>query len=159
MLDIFGCLTLAAGVIMRHIVFIFSVSLTKFPAMMNSFAILLCGRALKSDEFVSKRTVKNHITRINLIDDHLIAQEYEKIFNVEQKYGFKCMWYSATDDTKHGKAGARYVALQCGDMGLLEDDGGFSMNPFFDCLSTAQSTSKDWKGYVAHILLERNCAN
>ena len=81
--------------------------------------------------------------RVCLIDKHLAAQQSEATFNCKHKYGFWRNLCSTTDDTTLGKHKKKHIMLITGDKGFQDDadDDGFKINPFFECLSTGESTS------------------
>ena len=54
-------MTTATAAIVRQIVLSYNVPLSTFPGMLCSYAVLLLGRPLDTDEFFSTRTVRNHI--------------------------------------------------------------------------------------------------
>ena len=56
-------MTTATAAIVRQIVLSYNVPLSTFPGMLCSYAVLLLGRPLETDEFFSTRTVRNHIPR------------------------------------------------------------------------------------------------
>lgn len=78
-----------------------------------------------------------------MIDDYFTNKQYED-FHKRQPYGFKRFWYTTTDDTKLLKSIEKHVCIRTGDRGFSnpDDDDGFKMNPFFDCLTTGTSVRK-----------------
>ena len=74
-------MSIASGVIIRHLLFSYNISLTAFPGMLISFAVLLLGQALQEDEFFSKRTIRNHIMRLSMIDDYFFAKNFDDVSN------------------------------------------------------------------------------
>ena len=63
----------------------------------------------------------------------------------------KRIWaMTSTDDTKHGKSDNHHVVICTGDKVTASQDDGFLLDPFFDCLSSFQSVTKDTKGNVDH---------
>ncbi|KAL7541570.1 hypothetical protein ACHAWF_006970, partial [Thalassiosira exigua] len=112
------------------------------------------GRALEEHEFPSVRTIRNHITRLGIIDTHRLKERYEDVFRRKQPYGFQRFWYTTTDGSKHAKHDERQVVVRTGDQ-LPDKENkeykeGFTIRPFFDCLSAGKAASKDWKGNSAH---------
>ncbi|KAL7523503.1 hypothetical protein ACHAXR_002265, partial [Thalassiosira sp. AJA248-18] len=143
-----GQLTTRAAVILRHIMIMFNISVQQAPLLTNAYACLLNGQPPPKEEVFSKSTLRNHMTRLSIIDDYHVARKYEEVFKKKQKFGFKRFWHMTTDDSKFAKHDDRHVVLRTYDSG--ENDDGFHINPHFDCLSTAQSKSKDMAGNVEH---------
>ena len=77
-------MTTATAAIVRQIVLSYNVPLSTFPGMLCSYAVLLLGRPLDTDEFFSTRTVRNHIIRLNIIDDYFIGRKIEEVFTGKQ---------------------------------------------------------------------------
>jgi len=157
-------MTYAAAAIIRHAIFAFNISLSSFPAMLAVFAVLCIGRPLMTKEFFSVRTIRNHIMRLCIIDAYFLSKKYEDTFLAKQRFGYKRFFYTSTDDTKHGKHYNSHVVIRTGDAGFDEGDeknDGFYINPFFDCISTRQSVSKDNKSNAHHNVevLQEHCTN
>jgi hypothetical protein len=45
----------------RHILFVYNISLTRFPSLMNCFSVLLLRRPLSVHEFSSTNTINYHV--------------------------------------------------------------------------------------------------
>ena len=147
-----GHLTNKAAVIFRHIYYGHNVAKSKIASLANVFGALYYGRPLKDHETVSKRTIDNHMKKLDEYDSYCVSQSFKRTFveSKDQLYGFLRLWYSSTDDTKHGKSDNHHVVIRTGDYIYGKNDDGFSIDPFFDCLSSFQSVTKDTKGNVNH---------
>jgi hypothetical protein len=136
-------MTTATAAIVRQIVLSYNVPLSTFPGMLCSYAVLLLGRPLETDEFFSTRTVRNHIIRLNIIDDYFIGRKIEEVFTGKQRYGYERFWYTTTDDTKHHDKQTHHVVVRTVDK--KSDDPSkecFSIDPMFDCISVGKSEAK-----------------
>jgi len=155
LLDRFGHMTTATSVMARHLCYSFNYSLSSLPAMFCAWAPVFTGQALLPEEFPSARTIRNNIEKIDKIDDYRISQVFEKEFkDKKQPFGFIRSHYISTDDTTHGKADDHHVIIRSGDYGPPEDEVedlvGFFTYPFFDCLASCSSASKNNQGNAAH---------
>ncbi|EJK60199.1 hypothetical protein THAOC_19496, partial [Thalassiosira oceanica] len=144
-------MTYATAAVFRHIILSHHISITTFPLLLCSFAVALLGRPLETKEFFSIRTVRNHIVRLNIIDDYNISKEFRKVFTeTKPPYGFLRFWYTATDDAKQKKI-THHVTLRSGDYGPRSDEGNdfdpdFNIRPFFDSIGVGPSVTKDNNG-------------
>ena len=90
--------------------------------------------------------------KILTIGEILYTQDkrFSPIHNEGSNVWILRLWYSTTDDTKHRKSDNHHVVIRTGDNIHGECDDGFLIDPFFDCLSSFQSVTKDTKGNVEH---------
>jgi hypothetical protein len=122
---------------MRHMLFTDKVpSITRFPSLMNCFAVLLLGRSLKLEEFPSFATLSARIYRHQLFDWQFFLNDFKVKITTPDQHGFPRFWYFITDDSKHHKED-RHAAL----MSALEGD-----EPCFKLLTTMVAASKDSDG-------------
>ena len=105
-----------AAVIFRHIHYGHDVAKRKIASLANLFGVLYHGRALTNEETVSTRTIDNHCKRLDEYDSYCISESFKETFvsAKDQMYGFLRLWYSSTDDTKHGKADNHHVVFALG---------------------------------------------
>lgn len=74
--------------IIRQIIYSYNVKPSKFNGLLNSFAVLLLGRHLELDEFVSTSTISYWLERLARIDKAFRAEEDKELFTKKSKYGF-----------------------------------------------------------------------
>jgi hypothetical protein len=122
--------------VMRHILFTHKVPITRFPSLMNCFAVLLLGRSLNLEEFLSFATLSARIYRLQLFDWHFLLNDFKVKITTPDEHGFPCFWYFITDDSKHHKED-RHAAL----MSALEGD-----KPCFKLLTTMVAALKNSDG-------------
>jgi len=155
--DQYGHLRNRAAVFFRHISYAHDIAKSKIATLANLFGALYYGRALTDKETVSTRTIDCHSKRLHEFDTYRISETFRETFveAKDQLFGFLRLWYSTTDDTKHGKSDNHHVVIRTGDYGFRDQDDEFQdddffINPFFDCLSSFQSVTKDTMGNVDH---------
>jgi hypothetical protein len=120
-------LTDKAASYMRHMLFIHKVPITRFPSLMNCFAVLLLGRSLKLEQFPSFATLSARIYRLQLFDWQFFLNEFKSKITIPNECGFARSFFTVTDDSKHLKED-RHAALMSG----LEGD-----QPCFKLLTTS----------------------
>ena len=69
-----GQLTNRAAVIFRHIYYGHNVAKTKLTSLANVFGALYYGRSLTDKETVSKRTIENHMKRLDKYNPYCISE-------------------------------------------------------------------------------------
>ena len=113
------------------------------------------GRSLTDKETVSTRTINCHCKRLDKYDSYCISESFKETFVVakDQMFGLLRLWYSTTDDTKHGKSDNHHVVIRTGDNKHGECDDGFFIDPFFDCLSLRSKALQSIKVCNIFILL------
>ena len=132
-----GHLTNKAAVFLCHIHYGHNVAKSKVASLANLFGALYYGRSLTDMETVSTRTINCHCKRLDKYDSYCISESFKETFVAakDQMFGLLRLWYSTTDDTKHGKSDNHHVVIRTGDNKHGECDDWFFIDPFFDCLS------------------------
>ena len=102
----------------RHIIFSFSIPVTKFTSLMNCFAVLLLRKVLKLDEFLDTAQLVPRILRLDAIDRFRWAKDFNAYITSPHEHGFHRLFYSVSDDSKHFKRN-RHALLISRHAGLL----------------------------------------
>ena len=123
---------------MRHIIFCFNIPTRTFGSLMNCFAVLLLGRALKMIEFPDRRSLNRRLMRLAVFDWHNTRTKFQAFIDSSSQYGFNRYWYSVTDDSKHLKVDRHAVMIS-----YQESD---NESPSFKVLTVSSSGAKDSKG-------------
>lgn len=132
-------MTDVAGHCIRHIIFNYCVPLSRFPGLLNCFAVLLLGTALSQDNIPAIPTIRNRIYRLQEIDKERFKTSHESKFTCPDEYGFVKYWYTTSDDTEHNrKFDKRHVLLMTSE----GEDG----EPFFEFLTGSGAYRKDSEG-------------
>eukprot|EP00978_Attheya_sp_CCMP212_P000714 scaffold1423_cov39-Attheya_sp.AAC.1 len=143
-------LTDKAAHFMRHIVYCFKVPLSRFPCLMNNFAILLLGRPLTLPEFSSASTLRSRFTRLYQIERHRFSVKFETHITALIMKNFHQLWYMVSDDSKHHDR-SRHVCLMTAHREEEKDksDMNDSPNPCFRLMTASVAGSKDSSGNAA----------
>ena len=119
-----------------HISFSYNIPTARFGSLLNSFAVLLLGRALKMDEFMDKRSLNRRLMHLSIFDWHRSTDSFEKYISSSTENGFKRYWYSVTDDSKHFKLDRHAL--------MIQEEA--SKSPSYKVLTVSAAASKDSKG-------------
>ena len=122
----------------RHIIFSYNIPTARFGSLLNSFAVLLLGRALKMDEFMDKRSLNRRLMHLSIFDLHRSTDSFEKYISSSTENGFKRYWYSVTDDSKHFKLDRHALMIS------FQEEA--SKSPSYKVLTVSAAASKDSKG-------------
>lgn len=128
-------LTDTAAQCIRSILFNYNVPLSRFPGLMNCFAVLLLGIALGQTDLPSIATIRTRTYRLQEIDRKRFGKKHSEKFAQPDEYGYYRLWYTSADDAQHArKFDKRHVLL----MSSMDDDG----QPFFDLLTASGAHGK-----------------
>ena len=122
----------------RHISFSYNIPTARFGSLLNSFAVLLLGRALKMDEFMDKRSLNRRLMHLSIFDWHRSTDSFEKYISSSTENGFKRYWYSVTDDSKHFILDGHALMI------FFQEEE--SKSPSYKVLTVSAAASKDSKG-------------
>ena len=140
-----------AAACIRQILYAYKVKLCNFPAMLNSFAVLLLGRSLNVHEFCSVSTIRARLVRLSCIDRFNRSEEDKAFFLKRTEYGAWVSFGMTTDDTQHGEktSGKSHVAIRSRGFYVeaeREEDDNFMVGAGWDLLTTSKAASEDNKG-------------
>jgi hypothetical protein len=140
-------LTDKAAHYIRHIMYCFKVAPSRFPSMMNCFAVLLLGRPLTLLEFSSTSTLRSRFVRLYEIDSFRCNVKFEKFITKPDEYGFHRVWYMVTDDSKHHDQSrhATLISVHRED-GEDQSDNNGSPKPSIRLVTASVAGSKDSDG-------------
>ena len=123
--------------IIRHIIFVHKIPITRFPSLMNAFAVLFLGRVLHLNEFPSHQTLPRRLLRLDAIDWYYFVDKFRNYIQNTNSYGFPRYWYLMVDDSKLFKVNRHAV-----HMSAIDDDG----NPCYKLITTSAAVTKDSDG-------------
>ena len=123
----------------RHIIFVHKIPITRFPSLMNAFAVFFLGRALHLTEFPSISTLSTRLLRLDTIDWYYFVDKFKNyIQETTNNYGFQCFWYLMVDDSKLFKVNRHAV-----HMSDIHDEEG---TPCYKLITTSAAVTKDSAG-------------
>jgi hypothetical protein len=134
-------LTDKAAHFMRHIVHCFKLALSRFPSLMNCFAVLMLGRSLTPLEFSSVSTLRSRFVQLYEIERYRFGVDFETFITVPDEYGFYRVWYMVTDDSKHFDKSRHGCLLSTHREDQSENNG--SLKPSIRLLTASVAGSKD----------------
>lgn len=107
-----GELTSEAAAIIRHILYSHpNIGWASFLRLFNEFFVLLNGRAATQNEFPSMATIRNHILRLDIFDEHEVRESIKVFAKKLSPRGNRVFFGGGGDGTCHGKADKREVCV------------------------------------------------
>jgi hypothetical protein len=134
-------LTWSATAAIRHLIYNHNIALTRFPALMLEFYVLIVGRPPTKNELLNDRTLRERM----LVMDHLdqwrfgrdLSKYYEKM--LEDECTAQLLWFMQTNDSKHEGNRDRHAIIQCCHVGSPD---ATRLEPGFQLMSVTPSKLK-----------------
>jgi hypothetical protein len=140
------CLTDEGAHCLRHMLFCYNLSIIRLPALWNCFAVLLLGRGMKDEEFSSLQTIRNRIQRLHHIDEIRFSHEFEQLISKATPNGFKLLFYTVSDDSKHKKRSRHAVLMSTPSTKDMDAEEQDYPTPSFRLLTTDEALTTDSDG-------------
>ena len=131
-------LSLEAAFILWHIMFSFSLDVSKVFGLWASFYALLMRREIPMDYFRSQKAIWMNVIALQPIDDHMSTNRFREYITAPTPLGFRRYFYSSSDDSEHFKAN-RHVLI----VSHVKQD---SDEPTFRHVTSSVSITKDSDG-------------
>lgn len=139
-----------AAEMLRNIHYNIDVPLSRVPALISTIAPLFLGRTLEKDELVSATTLRDWMTRLDLIDRYDQQALFVKLQTLPDEDGNPLLYYTCDDDSTHNSVNAtRHVCL----VTVLNSDGSSSFR-LATCKQALTKTSEGNADLNAFSILE-----